>query len=264
MLYCGKPYAPIYEAALAKAAALRGKPTPLDRVLAIGDLVRTDLKGRLRSGLIACSSFPDCMPTTPVATGAGSGGPERDLRGCGRCAESDHAPIGVVTSWHSSASRDCASIFGPRDALLDLPPEQRHLRAAQVLPEPIGANDAETLCGRARRCADAGLHGAVVAMGNFDGVHRGHRAVIAAAQQRAEALGKPAAVLTFEPHPRAFFRPDEPLFRLTDEAAKLRCSLRPDFDGAFVLTFDAALARLTADEFVTGIFGRPFRHQLAP
>jgi riboflavin kinase/FMN adenylyltransferase len=100
---------------------------------------------------------------------------------------------------------------------------------------------------------DAGLHGAVVAMGNFDGVHRGHRAVIAAAQQRAQALGKPAAVLTFEPHPRAFFRPDEPLFRLTDEAAKLRLLASTGLDGAFVLTFDAALARLTADEFVTGI-----------
>jgi ribonucleotide monophosphatase NagD (HAD superfamily) len=51
VLYCGKPYAPIYEAALAKAAMLRGKPTPLDRVLAIGDSVRTDLKGAASFGL---------------------------------------------------------------------------------------------------------------------------------------------------------------------------------------------------------------------
>ena len=100
---------------------------------------------------------------------------------------------------------------------------------------------------------DAALHGAVVAMGNFDGVHRGHQAVIAAAQQRAEALGKPAAVLTFEPHPRSFFVPDEPLFRLTDEAAKLRLLASTGLDGAIVLTFDAALAGLTADEFVTRI-----------
>src|SRR6201997_46638 len=100
---------------------------------------------------------------------------------------------------------------------------------------------------------DTGLHGAVVAMGNFDGVHRGHRAVIAAAQRRAQALGKPAAVLTFEPHPRVFFRPDEPLFRLTDGAAKLRLLASTGLDGAFVLTFDAALARLTADEFVARI-----------
>ena len=97
------------------------------------------------------------------------------------------------------------------------------------------------------------LHGAVVAMGNFDGVHRGHQTVIAAAQERAKALGKPAAVLTFEPHPRTFFVPGEPLFRLTDEAAKLRLLASAGLDGAIVLTFNAALATLTADEFVTRI-----------
>ena len=105
---------------------------------------------------------------------------------------------------------------------------------------------------------DAALHGAVVAMGNFDGVHRGHQAVIAAAQQRAKALGKPAAVLTFEPHPRSFFVPDEPLFRLTDEAAKLRLLASTGLDGAIVLTFNAALAGLTADEFVTRILAGRF------
>src|SRR5712691_7459934 len=68
----------------------------------------------------------------------------------------------------------------------------------------------------------AALNGAVVALGNFDGVHRGHRQVIATALARARALGRPAAALTFEPHPRAFFRPGEPLFRLTDETNKLR------------------------------------------
>jgi riboflavin kinase / FMN adenylyltransferase len=100
---------------------------------------------------------------------------------------------------------------------------------------------------------DAALHGAVVAMGNFDGVHRGHRAVIAVAQQRAEALGRPAAVLTFEPHPRSFFLPGEPLFRLTDESAKLRLLASTGLDGAIVLTFNAALAGLTAEEFVSRI-----------
>jgi riboflavin kinase / FMN adenylyltransferase len=97
------------------------------------------------------------------------------------------------------------------------------------------------------------LQGAVVAIGNFDGVHRGHRAVIAAAQKRAGALGAPAAVLTFEPHPRAFFRPDEPLFRLTDETAKLRLLAATGLDGTIVLTFDAALAAVTASDFVSRI-----------
>jgi len=102
-----------------------------------------------------------------------------------------------------------------------------------------------------RDAAPAGsLQGAVVAIGNFDGVHRGHRAVIAAALDRAKTFRRPAAVLTFEPHPRAFFNPNEPLFRLTDAANKLRLLAATGIDGAIVLTFDAALARLTAEEFV--------------
>jgi riboflavin kinase / FMN adenylyltransferase len=74
--------------------------------------------------------------------------------------------------------------------------------------------------------------------------------VIAAALSRARSLGKPAAALTFEPHPRAFFNPHEPLFRLTDETAKLRLLAATGLDGAVVLTFDAALAKLSAEDFV--------------
>ncbi len=94
------------------------------------------------------------------------------------------------------------------------------------------------------------LAGATVAIGNFDGVHRGHKAVIAAALARARALGKTSAALTFEPHPRAFFNPDEPLFRLTPEAAKLRLLAAAGLDGAIVLTFNAELAKLSAEDFV--------------
>jgi riboflavin kinase/FMN adenylyltransferase len=97
------------------------------------------------------------------------------------------------------------------------------------------------------------LAGAVVAIGNFDGVHRGHRAVIAAARARGDALGRPAAALTFEPHPRSFFRPQEPLFRLTDERAKLRLFAASGLDGAIVLRFDAALAEPTPESFVNDI-----------
>jgi riboflavin kinase/FMN adenylyltransferase len=98
--------------------------------------------------------------------------------------------------------------------------------------------------------SDGALQGAVVAMGNFDGVHRGHQAVIAAARARAESLGKPAAVLTFEPHPRDFFNPRERLFRLTDEQAKARLLASTGLDGVIVLTFDAALANVSAEDFV--------------
>jgi len=100
--------------------------------------------------------------------------------------------------------------------------------------------------------ADA-LKGAVVAIGNFDGVHRGHRAVIAAALERARALGRPAAALTFEPHPRSFLRPQEPLFRLTDERAKLRLFAGTGLDGAIVLTFDAALAEPAPADFINDV-----------
>jgi riboflavin kinase/FMN adenylyltransferase len=100
---------------------------------------------------------------------------------------------------------------------------------------------------------DPALNGAVVAIGNFDGVHRGHRAVIAAALARAKTLGRPAAALTFEPHPRSFFPPNEPLFRLTDEPAKLRLLAATGLSGAIVLPFDAALARLTAEDFIAQV-----------
>jgi riboflavin kinase/FMN adenylyltransferase len=93
----------------------------------------------------------------------------------------------------------------------------------------------------------------VVAIGNFDGVHRGHRQVIATAMERARAAHRPAAVLTFEPHPRSFFHPDEPSFQLTSEAAKLRLLAATGLDGAVVLTFNTELASLSAEDFVERI-----------
>jgi riboflavin kinase / FMN adenylyltransferase len=103
------------------------------------------------------------------------------------------------------------------------------------------------------------LKGGIVAIGNFDGVHRGHRAVIAAAVDRAMALGRPAVALTFEPHPRQVLRPHEPMFRLTDAPTKLRLLAASGLDGAVVLTFDAALAGLSAEDFIT----RVLVHRLA-
>jgi riboflavin kinase/FMN adenylyltransferase len=97
------------------------------------------------------------------------------------------------------------------------------------------------------------LAGGVVAIGNFDGVHRGHRAVIDAALARAQALRRPALALTFEPHPRRFLRPQQPLFRLSDEAAKLRLIAATGLDGALVMTFGAALAGTSAETFITRV-----------
>ncbi len=80
----------------------------------------------------------------------------------------------------------------------------------------------------------SGLRGAVLAIGNFDGVHRGHQALIGTAMAEARVLGVPAAVLTFEPHPRKFFAPDKPLFRLTPEAAKLAIFRKLGLDAKIV------------------------------
>jgi riboflavin kinase / FMN adenylyltransferase len=92
--------------------------------------------------------------------------------------------------------------------------------------------------------------GAVVAMGNFDGLHLGHRAVIEAALQMARVHGRPALAVTFEPHPRSFFSPNTPQFRLTDEAAKLRLLAGTGLAGAVVMTFDKARAGTTAQDFI--------------
>jgi len=97
------------------------------------------------------------------------------------------------------------------------------------------------------------LAGAVVAIGNFDGVHRGHRAVIGAALDRARALGRSAAALTFTPHPRQFFRPQEPLFELSGERNKLRLLAATGLDGVVIMRFDAALAGTSAQEFIDRI-----------
>jgi riboflavin kinase/FMN adenylyltransferase len=97
------------------------------------------------------------------------------------------------------------------------------------------------------------LHGAVVAIGNFDGVHRGHRAVIGAALKRAKTLGRKAAALTFAPHPRLFLRPQDALFQLSSERDKLRLLAASGLDGAIVMNFNARLAATSAANFIERI-----------
>jgi riboflavin kinase/FMN adenylyltransferase len=99
------------------------------------------------------------------------------------------------------------------------------------------------------------LAGAVVALGNFDGVHRGHRALIDAVRQEAGTASpaRPAAALTFEPHPRAYFAPDQPMFRLTGPEAKEIVFARLGLDGLIERRFDAELAGTSPADFVHGL-----------
>ena len=99
----------------------------------------------------------------------------------------------------------------------------------------------------------AAWQGGVVALGNFDGVHRGHQTLIAEAARQAGALGAPLVALTFEPHPRGFFVPDTGPFRLTLARAKRR--LLADYGVQAVLAqhFDAGFAALSADAFLAEV-----------
>jgi riboflavin kinase / FMN adenylyltransferase len=99
----------------------------------------------------------------------------------------------------------------------------------------------------------ASLRGAVVAVGNFDGVHLGHRALIAEAIGQARDLRAPMAVLSFEPHPQEFLRPSPESFRLTPLRMKARLLAELGVDAFFALPFDAAMAARDADVFVQGV-----------
>lgn len=92
--------------------------------------------------------------------------------------------------------------------------------------------------------------GAVLAIGNFDGVHRGHQALIAATVHEARGLAAPGGALVFEPHPREFFQPDKPHFRLMPLARKLELLEAFGLDIAVVLRFDKQLAGLSAETFI--------------
>jgi riboflavin kinase/FMN adenylyltransferase len=95
--------------------------------------------------------------------------------------------------------------------------------------------------------------GAVVAIGNFDGVHRGHQALIARARFHAHAHERPTGVLAFEPHPQEFFRPSPESFRLTPFRAKSRLLAEQGVDAMYALAFDAQMAAKSAQEFVIDV-----------
>ncbi|MBW3097102.1 bifunctional riboflavin kinase/FAD synthetase [Pseudohoeflea sp. DP4N28-3] len=113
----------------------------------------------------------------------------------------------------------------------------------------------------ARRFTDftripANLSAGVVAIGNFDGVHRGHQAVLAQALETAEQAGTKASVLTFEPHPRTLFRPEQPVFRLTPAPMRARILGLMGFAAVYEQAFDKNFAALDAETFIETVLRR--------
>jgi len=97
---------------------------------------------------------------------------------------------------------------------------------------------------------------AVVALGNFDGVHRGHQALIAEARGIAEETERPLAAMVFEPYPREFFRPQDEPFRLTPFRAKARLLSELGVEYLIVLGFDAEMAGRLAQDFIIDVLVR--------
>jgi riboflavin kinase / FMN adenylyltransferase len=98
-----------------------------------------------------------------------------------------------------------------------------------------------------------GDRGAAVAMGSFDGVHLGHQQVIELAARAAHDLGAPLGVITFDPHPRVYFRPDEPAFRLMKTDQLARALEKLDVDILYVLPLEPELADMSDREFATDV-----------
>jgi len=106
------------------------------------------------------------------------------------------------------------------------------------------------------------LKGAAVAIGAFDGVHRGHQAVIARARAAADRLGAPLAVVSFDPHPRRWFQPEAAPFRLMTPAQMARALKPLGVDRLHLLTFDAAMAAMSDEAFAREVLaeGLGIRH----
>jgi riboflavin kinase/FMN adenylyltransferase len=112
---------------------------------------------------------------------------------------------------------------------------------------------------------EAACKGAAVALGNFDGIHRGHQRVIALAAEAARKAGTPFGVISFDPHPRRWFQPGAEPFHLMTVAQQARTFADMGVDFFYVLPFDAAMARMTDEQFAREVLaeGLGVRHVAA-
>lgn len=112
------------------------------------------------------------------------------------------------------------------------------------------------------RALPDGLKGAAVAIGAFDGVHRGHQAVIGEARAAADRLGAPLGVVSFDPHPRRWFQPDAAPFRLMTPTQMARAMQPLGVDRLYLLPFDAEMAAMSDDDFARQVLadGLGVRH----
>ncbi|MEO5611258.1 MAG: bifunctional riboflavin kinase/FAD synthetase [Sphingomicrobium sp.] len=99
------------------------------------------------------------------------------------------------------------------------------------------------------------LRGSILALGNFDGFHLGHQAVVSRAVARGFHERRPVIVATFDPHPVRHFKPDVPPFKLTSLDQRQRLFAQAGADAMLVFRFDAELASTPAEDFVTGLLG---------
>ena len=102
------------------------------------------------------------------------------------------------------------------------------------------------------------LRGAIIALGNFDGFHLGHQAVVGRAVQRGAHERRPVIVATFDPHPVRHFKPDTPPFRLTTLDQREELFMHAGADAMMVFKFGAELASTTAEDFISGLLAKQF------
>lgn len=126
------------------------------------------------------------------------------------------------------------------------------------LSTPFSGKDNEQEAGfivwRDGQSVPASLKNSIIAIGNFDGLHLGHRALIETASQKAKDMNRPVAVLTFEPHPYQYFNKKPQFFRLTPENVKLSILAHLKLNGVFVKIFNRELAEMSADDFLNWLF----------